>query len=141
MSKPNLIGIISVAVVIAATFMPWISIESKHLVFTGLQTTGSSFGEPGKANIFFAVISGLLFLVQRKWSARGNLFAAAFLAAWTFRNLMLFSRCEMGECPDRHIGLFLCLIFSIVAFICVLFTMGERKALPVEDELKNDSTR
>ena len=113
-------------IVIVSTFLPWLTIESKHLVFTGLQTNGSSFGEPGKLNIFFAVIIGILFLVRRKMAARVNLFLAAFLMAWAFRNLLLFGRCEMGECPDREIGLYLSLVGAIGTFVAVLFSNGEK---------------
>lgn len=122
MSRSSIFGLISVAIVIVSAFLPWITIESKHLVFTGLQTEGSTFGEPGKANIFFAVAIGLLFVLKNKMAARVNLFLAGFLAAWTFRNLLLFSRCEMGECPDREIGLYLSFIGALAAFICVLLT-------------------
>lgn len=123
-SKVNLGGIAAVIVVIACAFLPWLTIESKHLVFTGMNTAGSSFGEPGKLNIFVAVIAGLLFLSANKWAARINLFITAFLVAWTFRNFILFGRCEMGECPDRGLGLYLSLLAAIITFICVLMSDG-----------------
>ena len=126
MSKHIIFGLLFVGIVIVSTFLPWLTIESKHLVFTGLQTNGSSFGEPGKLNIFFAVIIGILFLVRRKMAARINLFLAAFLMAWAFRNLLLFGRCEMGECPDREIGLYLSLVGAIGTFVAVLFSNGEK---------------
>jgi hypothetical protein len=134
MSKPNIAGLIAAVVVIVSAFLPWLSIESKHLVFTGVQTVGSSFGEPGKVNVFLAVLAGVLFFVERKWSARLNLFVTAFLSAWAFRNFLIFSRCEMGECPDREIGLYLSLIFGLVTFICVLLANGKRP-LPAKDQL------
>jgi hypothetical protein len=133
MSRSSIIGLISVAIVIVSAFLPWISIESQHLVFTGLQTGSSSFGEPGKANIFFAVIIGILFVLKGKMPARVNLFLAGFLAAWTFRNLLLFSRCEMGICPERHMGLYLSFIGALGAFICVLFTNNSGKPAEKKD--------
>lgn len=133
MSKNKIFGLISVAVVIICAFLPWITVESKHLVFTGLQTNGSYFGEPGKVNVFFALVVGILFLLKGKMPARINLFLAAFLAAWTFRNLLLFSRCEMGECPDRHIALFLSLVAALGAFISVCFTNNEKVAAKKEN--------
>ncbi|PWV55993.1 hypothetical protein [Chitinophaga sp. S165] len=133
MNKPTIFGLISVAIVIISAFLPWLTIESKHLAFTGMNTAGSSFGEPGKLNIIVAVISGILFLVPGKWSARVNLFVSAFLAAWTFRNFVLFSRCEMGECPERQIGLYLSVLFAIVAFVCVILSNGnDKKNVPAE---------
>lgn len=132
MNKPTIFGLISVAVVIISAFLPWLTIESKHLAFTGMQTAGSSFGEPGKLNIIIAVIAGILFVVPGKWSARVNLFVAAFLAAWTFRNFVLFSRCEMGECPERQIGLYLSVIAAIAAFVCVILSSGGKAKAAAE---------
>jgi hypothetical protein len=127
MSKARIFGLVSVTIVIISAFLPWLTVESKHIMFTGLSTAGSRFGEPGKLNIIMAVLTGILFLVPGKVAPRFNLFTAAFMAVWAFRNFLLFSRCEMGECPDRGIGLYLSLIAAIAAFICVLFCNGEKK--------------
>jgi len=126
MNRANIIGLVSVIVVIVSAFLPWLTIESKHLAFTGLSTTGSSFGEPGKLNIAVAVIAGVLFTLRSKWFARINLFVTAFLVAWTFRNFILFSRCEMGVCPEREIGLYLSILAAIVAFVSVIFSNGKK---------------
>ncbi len=122
MSKSSIIGIIAALLVIIAAFLPWISVpvNGQVLVFTGLQSEGSSFGEPGKLSIAVSVIVLILFLVQKGWSPRVNLFTSAFLAAWAFRNMLIYSRCEMGICPDQKIGLYLSLGAAILAFICVL---------------------
>lgn len=131
MSKSKIFGLISVVVVIICVFLPWITVVDKSgsWDYTGLQTFHSNFGEPGKVNVFFGVVIGILFLLKGKMPPRFNLFLAAFLAAWTFRNLLLFSRCEMGVCPERHAALFLSLIGALGAFISVLFTANEK---PVE---------
>jgi hypothetical protein len=127
MSKARIFGLIFVVIVIISAFLPWFTVESKHIMFTGLSTAGSRFGEPGKLSIILAILTGILFLVPGKVAPRFNLGAAAFMAIWAFRNFLLFSRCEMGECPDRGIGLYLSLIAAIAAFICVLFCNGEKK--------------
>ena len=126
MNKANIIGLVSVVAVIVSAFLPWLTIESKHLAFTGLNTTGSSFGEPGKLNIAVSVIAGIFFALRGKWYARINLFVTAFLVAWTFRNFILFSRCEMGVCPEREIGLYLSVLAAIVAFVSVIMSNGKR---------------
>ncbi|WP_212004248.1 hypothetical protein [Chitinophaga sp. HK235] len=122
MSKTSVIGILAVVVVIICAFFPWAAIESRHLVFTGLNTTGSSYGEPGKLNIFLGVAAALIFLSKNKWVARMNLFVAGFLLAWTFRNMLLFSRCEAGICPQTGIALYVSVAAAAVVFVCVLFT-------------------
>jgi hypothetical protein len=126
MNRPSIIGLILVAVVIVSAFLPWLTIESKHLVFTGINTVGSRFGEPGKLNIAISVLAGILFALPGKTPARINLFVTACLAAWTFRNFILFSRCEMGVCPEREIGLYLSLLAGIGAFASVIFS-NEKK--------------
>ena len=120
MSKNNLIGIGAAVIVIISAFLPWLTIESKQLVFTGLHTAGSSFGEPGKLNIILAIIAAVLFALQKQWAQRVNIFVTAFLMAWTFRNMLLFARCEMGECPHKEIGLYLSLVCAVLCFLCVL---------------------
>lgn len=128
MNKASIIGAIAAITVIISAFLPWISVpvNGQVLVFTGLHSEGSSFGEPGKLSIAVSVIVLILFLIPKSWPARVNLFTSAFLAAWAFRNMLIFSRCEMGICPDQKIGLFLSLGAALVTFICVLANRGGR---------------
>lgn len=120
MSKVRITGIAAAALVIISAFLPWLSIASKQLVFTGLDTKGSSFGEPGMLNIGLSVICILFFAIGKRAASLANLFSSAFLLAWSFRNLLIFSRCEMGECPHREYGIFLSLAGAILVFLCVL---------------------
>ncbi|CAL1518251.1 hypothetical protein [Chitinophaga sp. MM2321] len=122
MYKTGIIGIIAALVVIVCAFLPWSTVESRHLLFTGMNTTGSNYGEPGKLNIALSVMSIVIFIIKNKWVARMNLFVCGFLLAWTFRNMLLFSRCEIGECPETGIALYVSLAAAGVAFVCVLFT-------------------
>lgn len=120
MSKTTITGIAAAVMIIVSAFLPWLTVESRQLVFTGLHTEGSNFGEPGKLNIILAVVAGLLFILQKQWAQRVNVFITGFLVSWTFRNMILFARCEMGECPHKEIGLYLSLIGAIIAFISVI---------------------
>lgn len=126
MSKTSIIGAIAAILVIISAFLPWINVpvDGRVLVFTGLQGEGSRFGEPGKLSIAVAAVVLILFLIRRSWAPRINLFTSAFLAAWAFRNMLIYSRCEMGICPDQKIGLYLSLGAAIGAFICVLANRG-----------------
>ncbi|HEY0273172.1 MAG TPA: hypothetical protein VGC22_08300 [Chitinophaga sp.] len=120
MTKTSILGVAAAVLVIVSAFLPWITVESRHFLFTGLQTTGSSFGRPGQLNIILAAIAVLLFLLNKPWAFRVNIFITGFLMAWAFRNYLIFSRCEAGECPDRQIGLYLSLAGGIVSFLCVV---------------------
>jgi hypothetical protein len=122
MSRTAIIGILAALLVIVCAFFPWSVIESRHLVFTGMDGTGSNYGEPGKLNIILSVLAIVIFLVKKKWLSRMNLFVGAFLVAWTFRNTLLYSRCEVGECPEVGMALYISLAAALVAFLCVLFT-------------------
>jgi hypothetical protein len=122
MSKTSIIGAVAAVLVIIAAFLPWISVvvNGQELVFTGLKGEGSRFGEPGKLSIAVAAMVLILFLVPKSWAPRINLFTSAFLAAWAFRNMLIYSRCEMGICPQQQIGLYLSLAAALTAFICVV---------------------
>lgn len=123
MSRTTIIGIAALILVIISAFLPWISIpaDGQQMVFTGLNTEGSRFGEPGKLSIGVSVLALVFFLLQKSWTPRVNLFITAFLAAWTFRNMLIFSRCEMGICPDQKAGLYLSMLGAFIAFGCVVF--------------------
>jgi len=129
MSRTGIIGILAALLVIVCAFLPWSVIESRHLMFTGMDGTGSSYGEPGKLSIILSVLAIIIFLVKNKWVSRINLFIVGFLVAWTFRNMILYSRCEIGECPSPGVALYVSLGAALVAFACVLFTRSpaERK--------------
>ncbi|PUZ20141.1 hypothetical protein GA0116948_11430 [Chitinophaga costaii] len=127
MTKTSIIGIVSAVMVIISAFLPWITVESRHFLFTGLQTTGSAFGQPGILNIILATIAVILFGLNKTWTFRVNIFIAGFLMAWTFRNYLIFSRCEAGECPDQKIGLYLSLIGGILCFVCVVLNRQKPK--------------
>ncbi|MGX5819110.1 hypothetical protein ACWKWU_12985 [Chitinophaga lutea] len=122
MSKTTIIGILGAVTVIVCAFLPWISVnlEGKELIVTGLDGTGTRFGEPGKLSIGVAVVVILMMLIRRNWASRVNLFTGGFLAAWSFRNLLIYSRCEMGICPEREPALFIALAGAVIAFGCVL---------------------
>ena len=123
MSRTTIIGIAAIILVIISAFLPWISIhaDGQQMVFTGLNTKGSSFGEPAKLSIGVSVLILVFFPLRKPWTPRVNLFTTAFLAAWTFRNMLIFSRCEMGICPEQKAGLYLSMLGAFVAFGCVIF--------------------
>lgn len=115
------LGILSGLVLIAACFMPWVIIESKHLVLTGVHTAGTNFGKPGYLHFFFTFIYIVLFLIPKIWSRRLNLFFAAFNMAWAVRNFIAIPACDGGECPVKQTGIYLVLIASAIMLFAVMF--------------------
>ncbi|ATL48636.1 hypothetical protein COR50_16515 [Chitinophaga caeni] len=130
MDKSKIATILGGILVIISAFLPWLTIESIHTTITGLHSPGTSFGEPGKLNIALAIVMIILAFIKQNIPTKINLFVGGFLFAWTFRNFLMYSRCEMGECPHREIGLFLSIIAAAIAMAGILFT----KTIPSKSE-------
>ena len=114
-------GIAAAVLAIAGCYLPWIEVHSIGKVLTGMDPAGSNFGRPGKVQIFLDGLAIILFLIPRIWSRRTNLFLAAFAFSWALRNIIIYSRCEMGECPERRIGIWLTMIGSILVLLAAIF--------------------
>ncbi len=117
MKYSQLIGAIAVAGLIAVCFMPWSFVESKQIIITGINTQGTEFGKPGLMNIFFGIISLLLFLIPEIWAKRTNLFIGAVNVAWSIRNYLLVTTCYFGDCPQKKAGIFLLLFCSVIILV------------------------
>ena len=72
------IGVAAAIVLVAACFLPWVVIESKDIVVTGVESTGTAFGKPGYFHFIFAGLYLLLVLINRVWSKRVNIFVSGF---------------------------------------------------------------
>jgi len=121
MRYSNYIGALSAAVLVAFCFAPLVYIESIHTTVTGLNSGPTNFGSPGLMHIFLSAFSIILFLVNRVWAKRSNVFVTAFNFAWSIRNFLLLSQCQMGECPEKRFGLFAIVVLSIVMLLMALF--------------------
>ncbi len=113
MKHSQTIGAFLCLVLFYCTTQPLVIIDSQHLVITGWKSVGTSFGQPGR---FFAYIGGLsfiLFLLPYLWAKRFNVALGALLIAWAFRNFMVLSACQMGDCPQKQWTLYACIIISI----------------------------
>jgi hypothetical protein len=111
------IPIVVVAALLWSCFMPWMTIESKGLTITGVDTTGTSFGKPAYFHFFWTGLFLAFFLVNRVWSRRAAMVFSAFNLAWAFRNFMLLPACQLGDCPLRRTGLYILLISSVLMFV------------------------
>jgi len=112
MKHSQTIGILFCLALFYCTMQPLVVIDSKHLVITGWQSAGTSFGQPGR---FFAYIGGLsliLFALPFIWAKRLNVALAALIIAWSFRNFLVLSACQMGDCPQKQWALYACIVIS-----------------------------
>lgn len=116
------VGIIAALIVIGSCFFPWVIIESKDIVISGVESAGTNYGKPGYMNFLLCTVFLLLSFVSRSWSIRTNLFFAGLNFAWSVRNFIILARCEAGECPVRQPALYVLLIASIMMLIALFAT-------------------
>lgn len=121
MKYANYIGAAAAVLVIISAFLPWIYIESRDITVTGLVSTGTNFGKPAYAMLVLSGCAFLMFLIPKVWAKRTNVFFSGANLAWAFRNLLLLSVCDGGDCPVRKYGLILALIASAVMLVMALF--------------------
>lgn len=108
------IGLAGVALIIVSCLIPWVVIESKNLVVTGLQTSGTNYGKPGLMNLIMSGVALILFIVPRIAAKRANIFLCAFNLGWAVRNYIVVSACYAGECPVKQAGIYLLMIAAVM---------------------------
>lgn len=114
------IGILGVAILVIACFMPWSLIVSQQITVSGFEATGTNFGKPGLVNLFLGLVILVLFVLPQIWAKRLNLFLAAFNLAWSVRNYLLVTACLMGECPEKKMGIYLLIAASVLIQVMAL---------------------
>ena len=112
MKYSQTIGILLCLLLIYCTTQPLIFIESRNWTITGWDAAGSNYGQAGKFLSFFSVITLVFFALPFIWAKRFNMVFAALLLAWSFRNYLIMSTCQMGECPQKMWALYACMIIS-----------------------------
>lgn len=121
MKYSQLIGVVISVLLIAICYMPWSYIPDKNIVVTGMHAEGTFFGKPGLLNIILTSVMFIMFAVPKVWSKRTNVFLAAINLAWSVRNYLILSTCFMGECPEKRIGLYLLMLFSVMLQLLTFF--------------------
>lgn len=121
------LGVVAAIALIISCYIPWVVIESKDIVVSGVESVGTNFGKPGYFHLFFAGLYLLFALIDRLWSKRINIFISAFNVAWAVRNFAIVSACYGGDCPQKKAGLYIALISSVVMLLSVLFSGAREK--------------
>lgn len=120
MKNSKWIGVAGVVLLFVAAFQPWITVVSKEITITGMDTAGTNFGKPALMNLIVSGMAAILFLLPAVMAKRANLFFCAFNLAWCIRNFIIVSTCRAGECPEKRFGLYLLLAASVIITIASL---------------------
>jgi hypothetical protein len=111
---------IAAALLVVSCYLPWMTMESKNITITGVNTTGTSFGKPGYFHFVWVLLYVVFLAIPKAWAWRTAIGFAAFNIAWAFRNFLLLPACQMGDCPKTKEGLYLLLFSSLAMFAAVL---------------------
>lgn len=115
------LGLIAAATLVIICFIPWVTIESKGLVLTGINTEGTNFGKPAYLHFVFTLLFVPFALIRKIWAKRANLLVGAINLAWALRNFFEIGACRGGECPEKELGIYLLLISSGIMLAATLF--------------------
>ncbi|OYW17016.1 MAG: hypothetical protein B7Z54_08985 [Sphingobacteriales bacterium 12-47-4] len=114
-------GALAAILLVISCFLPWITIPSKNILLTGVDTTGTNFGKPGYFHFVTAAFFLILNFIPRIWAKRWNLLVIGLNTGWALRNFLLIPACSGGICPNREIGLYLMAFSSVVMLLAGLF--------------------
>ncbi len=114
-------GIASAVLLIISCFFTWVVIVSKNITVTGMDAGGTNFGKPGYFNLLMTSFFLAFSLIPKIWAKRINLFVTAINLAWAVRNYLIITACSAGECPEKHAGIFLMLLASVLMLLSSLF--------------------
>ena len=107
--------------------MTWVIVPGKQIFISGVDAGGTAFGKPGYLNLLLSALYIVLTLVPKLWAKRVNIFIGTINLAWTFRNYLLLSRCEAGECPEKQTAIYIFLVAGIAMFLGALLTAPGKK--------------
>ncbi|MDB5249956.1 MAG: hypothetical protein JWQ40_4350 [Segetibacter sp.] len=120
MKYSNYLGAIAAVALIYSCFIPWVYIEPIQSTITGFNTASTNFGLPGALHVFFSAVAFVLFLVPQIWAKRTNVLIVTLNFAWAIRNYIIISRCELGECPEKKLGIYAMILFSLFMLVMAL---------------------
>ena len=112
------LGFIAAAILITACFFPWVTITSKQIIISGINTEGTNWGKPAYTHFVLTGLYLLFILLQKTWTKVANVFFSGMNLAWAFRNYIRIGGCEAGECPEKHTALYITLFTSIIMLVC-----------------------
>ncbi|HEX5655272.1 MAG TPA: hypothetical protein VFX58_19500 [Chitinophagaceae bacterium] len=124
-------GLGAALLLVITCFIPWVTIDAKNIVISGVDASGTNFGKPGYFNLLMTIFFVFFSLIPRVWAKRANLLVVALNLAWAIRNYFLLSACRGGECPEKETGLYLLLLACGLMLASALFppiSLQEKKS-------------
>ena len=115
------IGIAATIALVIVCFFPWVYIPSIKTTVTGFFAAGTNYGQPGLMHCIMGVFAVVFFLINKVVAKRANIFFCAFNFAWSLRNFLLITHCELGECPEKKWGIYLVVILSFLMMLMSFF--------------------
>ena len=116
---------------LTSIFFPWVVIESKNLVVTGINAEGTRWGKPGYFSLLFISIYLIMTFIPTNWAHRTALLVAALNFGWSVRNFFLLSICQYGECPSRQPAF---IVYSIGSLLLLILVLIRRVKLTSTDD-------
>ncbi len=114
-------GLAAAVLLIISCFLTWVIITSKNIAVSGVDATGIGFGMPGYFHFIFTFFFIVFTFIPRIWAKRTNFLITALNLSWAIRNYFIISACYGGDCPDKHTGIYLVLIASLLMVASALF--------------------
>jgi len=113
-------GIVAVVLLVISCFLTWVVIVSRNIIVTGVNAEGTNYGKPGYFNLLMTLFFLVFTLTPKIWAKRVNLLVTAMNLAWAVRNYFIISACSAGDCPEKHAGIFLLLLASVLMLVSSL---------------------
>ena len=115
------IGLMAVILLVVSCFTPWVFIESKNIIVSGIDSTGTNFGKPGFFHFLFSFFFILFHFIKKIWAKKWNLLVVALNISWAIRNFIIITICRAGDCPEKKAGMYMVLLASAIMFLSALF--------------------
>ncbi len=114
------IGVVAAVLLVISCFLTWVVIVSRNIIVTGVNAAGTNYGKPGYFNLLMTLFFLAFTLIPKIWAKRVNLLVTALNLAWAVRNYFIISACSAGDCPEKHAGIFLLLLASVLMLVSSL---------------------
>lgn len=136
----KILAFIASILMIGSCFFPWVFIESREILITGVNTTGTTYGKPGYFHIFLTGICLICLLINKNIPHKIAVFFAAFNVAWALRNYSIISGCHMGECPVKQPAIYLIIIAAVLLLTATLFWKSPANKSASGTDINNPTT-